>query len=183
MKKSNITKKELAGCEAVAFAFNSMFDDKNISILKDKKYGYFMLTGIDTENARADDAVMFNSAEEMFEKLWDTWHHDELRAYAKENEKEFNSYEEILADMPQEMKDSFDKKKAELKKAADIACRVNDRKTNKNIHKYSSFAILVGVLANLCAAIRKKTALSVFSAALTGISAGICIFSGHKICK
>lgn len=183
MKKTNITREELARCEAVAFAFSGMFDDKDISIVKDKKYGYFILSGIDTENACVDDAVMFSSAEEMFKKLWDVWYYDELRAYAKKSEKEFNSYEKILADMPQEMKDDFDEKKAELKKVVDIACKLNDQKINQSIHKYSSFVILAGVLINLYAAIRKKTVLSIISAVLTGISAGLCIFSGHKLCR
>lgn len=54
-------------------------------------------------------------------------------------------------------------------------------KTQKDWHKYGSFALLFGFITGICSGMTKHKKLHAASAFLTGFGIVACIYSGHKL--
>lgn len=54
-------------------------------------------------------------------------------------------------------------------------------KTQKNWHKYGSFALLFGFIISIYSGMAKQKKLHALSAFLIGFGTTACIYSGHKL--
>lgn len=118
-RRRYITDRERAKCRRVAAVYKDMFGREDLLVLDAGRYGFVKLQYY--EPPYGFDAVeTFTNSQELFEDLWKEWLYSQLIAQAKDSPLLELDYEDIFKSLPPQMQKQFMKKKAKLKKKANL---------------------------------------------------------------